>query len=188
MAKKLGNSLQDQLLKAGLTNEKKVKKVKDQQYKANKSAKKSKQTQIDENLLLLEKERKEKQERDRLLNQQKEEAAKAKAIVAQIYQLIDMNRINARGEIKYNFSHDKKVKSINVTEQLQRDLSRGRLGIVLDREGRYAVIPAGAIEKIAARDSSYVISLHEKNSASSLNEAVSDDPYAEFQVPDDLMW
>ena len=187
MGKKLGNSLQDQLLKAGLTNEKKIKQVKDQQYKKKKSAKKTKQSQVDEGALAIEKERKEKQERDRLLNRQKDEAAKAKAIIAQIHQLIDMNRVNTRGEIKYNFSHEKKVKFITVNDAVQRDLSLGRLGIVLDRDGRYAVVPAGVIEKITARDSSYVVSLHEKEATTESSDA-SDDPYADFQVPDDLMW
>lgn len=188
MGKKSGNSLQDQLLKAGLADKKKVKQVKDQQYKAKKTAKKTKQVQQDENQLELERQREEKLAKDRLLNQQKEEAARAKAIVAQIHQLIDMNRITQTGEVKYNFSHLKKVKTVQVTEQLQKDLSGGRVGIVLDRNDRYAIVPAGVIEKIAARDNAFIVSLHEKSTPMDKGEAVEDDPYAEFEVPDDLMW
>ncbi|MDG2036322.1 MAG: DUF2058 family protein [Pseudomonadales bacterium] len=42
-------------------------------------------------------------------------------------------------------------------------------------------------EKIKQRDESYVVMLNESNS-SGTNEAVEDDPYADFKIPDDLMW
>ena len=51
-------------------------------------------------------------------------------------------------------------------------------------EGEYAIIPAVVAEKIAQRDASSIV-LH---SALSQDEQDEDDPYADFKVPDDLMW
>ncbi|EKZ6239024.1 DUF2058 family protein, partial [Klebsiella pneumoniae] len=48
----------------------------------------------------------------------------------------------------------------------------------------YAIIPAVVAEKIAQRDASSIV-LH---SALSQDEQDEDDPYADFKVPDDLMW
>ncbi|ENC42616.1 hypothetical protein ECP02999175_0366 [Escherichia coli P0299917.5] len=51
-------------------------------------------------------------------------------------------------------------------------------------EGEYAIIPASVADKIAQRDASSIV-LH---SALSAEEQDEDDPYADFKVPDDLMW
>ncbi|MBB8395098.1 DUF2058 family protein, partial [Escherichia coli] len=48
----------------------------------------------------------------------------------------------------------------------------------------YAIIPASVADKIAQRDASSIV-LH---SALSAEEQDEDDPYADFKVPDDLMW
>lgn len=46
------------------------------------------------------------------------------------------------------------------------------------------IIPASVADKIAQRDASSIV-LH---SALSAEEQDEDDPYADFKVPDDLMW
>lgn len=71
----------------------------------------------------------------------------------------------------------------------QAQLISGRLAIarlVIDSSGesQYAIIPASVADKIAQRDASSIV----LNSALSQEEQDEDDPYADFKVPDDLMW
>lgn len=51
-------------------------------------------------------------------------------------------------------------------------------------ECEYAIIPASVADKIAQRDADSIV----VNSALSQEEQDEDDPYADFKVPDDLMW
>ncbi|MEG7486685.1 DUF2058 family protein, partial [Enterobacter hormaechei] len=48
----------------------------------------------------------------------------------------------------------------------------------------YAIIPAVVADKIAQRDADSIV----LNSALSQEEQDEDDPYADFKIPDDLMW
>ncbi|WP_145600468.1 DUF2058 family protein, partial [Yersinia frederiksenii] len=48
----------------------------------------------------------------------------------------------------------------------------------------YAIIPASVADKIAQRDANSIV----LNSALSQKEQDEEDPYADFKVPDDLMW
>ncbi|SQK75351.1 Uncharacterized protein conserved in bacteria [Tatumella ptyseos] len=48
----------------------------------------------------------------------------------------------------------------------------------------YAIIPASVADKIAQRDADSIV----LNSALSQEAQDEDDPYADFKVPDDLMW
>jgi len=176
-------SLQDQLLKAGLVDQKKAKKIKQEQRKEAKGRQKG-QVQVDENKEQARRVLAEKAERARELNKLQQAEAEKKAIQAQIIQLIKMNRIDRNnGAIAYQFTDGTKIKKIYVTQPLQDDLSRGRLAVAKLGES-YELIPAVAAEKIMQRDASVIVLL---NSADKL--AVDeDDPYAQYQIPDDLMW
>ena len=105
-------------------------------------------------------------------------------------QLIEMNRINiAKGDIGFNFTDNNLIKKITVDKLTQAQLISGRLAIarlVIDSSGEseYAIIPAIVADKIAQRDASSIV----LNSALSQEEQDEDDPYADFKVPDDLMW
>ncbi|MBD3723082.1 DUF2058 family protein [Klebsiella pneumoniae] len=113
-----------------------------------------------------------------------------KSIKPGVKQLIEMNRITvARGDIGFNFTDNNLIKKIMVDKPTQTQLINGRLAIArpaVDNkpEGEYAIIPAVVAEKIAQRDASSIV-LH---SALSQDEQDEDDPYADFKVPDDLMW
>lgn len=180
-------SLQEQLLKAGLTSEKQTKKANKEKRQQAKVARKSKQAIVDETKLAAEKALAEKTKRDRLLNQQREAKALEKAITAQIKQLIDMNKISdTTGDIGYNFT-DGTIKKIYVSKLIQDQLSNGRLAIVKWQETsktHYEIVPALVADKIAQRDVSVVVLLNDK-SQDIIDE---DDPYADFPIPDDLMW
>ena len=169
-------SLQEQMLKAGLVNQKKLK-------KAAKTAKKSR-LQAREAKAAVEEKRAAQVAQDKELNRQKNEEAMKVAIAAQIKQLIEMNRIDrTRGDISYKFTDGTLIKHIHVDKTTQNELVKGHLAIVRFGEN-YEVIPAVVADKISLRDEDAVVlnnTLEEKD----MDE---DDPYADFVVPDDLMW
>ncbi|MBK4714091.1 MULTISPECIES: DUF2058 domain-containing protein [Tenebrionibacter/Tenebrionicola group] len=175
-------TLQEQMLKAGLVSSKKMAKVQ-------KTAKKSR-VQAREAREAVEENKKLQLERDKQLNEQQKQANLAKEYKAQIKQLIEMNRINiSKGDIDFNFTDNNVIKKVVVDKLIQAQLVSGRLAIArlaADSRGEsgYAIIPASVADKIAQRDASYIV----LNSALSSQEQDEDDPYADFKVPDDLMW
>ena len=173
-------TLQEQMLKAGLVSSKKMAKVQ-------RTAKKSR-VQAREAREAVEENKKAQAERDRLLSEQQKQATLAKEYKAQVKQLIEMNRIAiARGNIDFNFTDGSLIKKIAVDKQTQAQLINGRLAIArlaADGKSDYAIIPAVVAEKIAQRDAESIV-LHSALSEEEQNE---DDPYADFKIPDDLMW
>lgn len=176
-------SLQDQLLKAGLADEKKAKAVKNEKRKQRKQQPKG-TVQTSESELRARQAREEKAEKDRQLNLARQQEADRKAVQAQIRQLINANQINrSGGETAYQFVHDKKIKKLFVTDTMADQLARGRLAIVLLNDS-YEVVAEGVARKIMERDEAAVIALHERQA----DDQGDDDPYAGYEIPDDLMW
>ncbi|QSD34163.1 DUF2058 domain-containing protein [Pectobacterium brasiliense] len=175
-------TLQEQMLKAGLVTSKKMAKVQ-------RTAKKSR-VQAREAREAVEENKKAQLERDKQLSEQQKQAVLSKEYKAQVKQLIEMNRINiAKGDIGFNFTDNNLIKKITVDKLTQSQLISGRLAIarlVVDSSGEseYSIIPAIVADKIAQRDASSIV----LNSALSQEEQDEDDPYADFKVPDDLMW
>lgn len=176
-------SLQDQLLKAGLVDSKKAKQVDKEKRKQKKVAKKSAQPVVDETKAAAEKARAEKVARDRALNAEREAGAQRKAIAAQIRQMVDGNKQpKGDGDIAYNFTFDRRIKTIHVTEKIRDHLAHGRL-VIVAQDDRFELVPRVIADKIAERDAAMVVPPPEQS-----GEPDEDDPYAEFQIPDDLMW
>lgn len=176
-------SLQDQLLNAGLVDQKKAKQIKQQKRKANKQTKGK--PQPDETKLAAQQSLADKAERDRELNRQRNAEAEQRALQAQITQLISLNRIDRKqGELAYQFTDGKKIKKLYVTELLQNQLIKGLIAIVKFGES-YELVPKAVAEKIAQRDQNAVLVLNEPSQQTEIDE---DDPYADYQIPDDLMW
>ncbi len=179
-------SLQDQLLKAGLVDKNRANKAsKDKQKRASLARKSG--TKADNAVKRqAQHERDCKLARDRELNLKKQKAARHKVISAQVKQLVETNCMDRnQGEIPYSFIYKNKVKNIGVTADLKNQLTRGRLAIVtflLDSQRKFEIVPAPVAEKIAQRDAGAVVHLNQKA------EMDEDDPYADFQVPDDLTW
>ncbi|CNE09754.1 nucleoprotein/polynucleotide-associated enzyme [Yersinia rohdei] len=175
-------TLQEQMLKAGLVSSKKMAKVQ-------RTAKKSR-VQAREAREIVEENKKAQVERDKQLSEQQKQAALSKEHKAQVKQLIEMNRIDiSKGNIGFNFTDNNLIKKIVVDKVTQAQLISGRLAIarlVADNHGEseYAIIPAIVADKIAQRDASSIV----LNSALSQEEQDEEDPYADFKVPDDLMW
>ena len=176
-------SLQDQLLGAGLVDKKALKKANKDKHKQQMVAQNSKQFAVSDAKEQAEAKQQKKLNKDRALNQQRNDAAEKKAISAQIKQLIEVNSLEYRGEVEYNFADGKKIKKLAVTADVQRQLSRGRLAIVKLGDS-YRIVVSEVAEKIAQRNDNYIVLLNTKEAE--VIEA--DDPYADYQIPDDLMW
>lgn len=176
------SSLQDQLLKAGLIDQKKAKQAKKSKAKQQRAQHKSAQPHIDESKELARRAQAEKAERDRLLNAERDSQAMRKAVAAQIKQLVMMNTVKRDGDIAYNFTDGKTIKKIYVNQTLVDRLALGQLAIAKLEED-YFLIPSRVAGKIAERDASFIVAQAEKSAA-----AEDDDPYADYQIPDDLMW
>ena len=176
-------SLQEQFLKAGLVDKKKVKQANQEKSQQKKVERRTGTQTVDEvRLAALETQRKN-AERARELNAQRDAAATQKAIMAQIVQMVQQSRQSkGKGDIAYNFTHDNKIKRIYVSAAVQSNLIAGRLVIVCQGENT-ELVPKVIADKIAERDPSLVVRVN-KTSA----EVDADDPYAAFQIPDDLMW
>ena len=176
-------SLQDQLLKAGIVDKKKAKKIKLTKHSQAKKQPKG-HVHIDENKVLAEKALAERIAKDKAMNKEKQEKAEQKAIQAQIIQLIKSNAIDCKkGELSYQFTDGKVIAKIYVTEQLKKQLSNGIIAIAKLNES-YEMVPAVVAEKISQRDSAIIVLLND-NVKTEIDE---DDPYADYQIPDDLMW
>jgi uncharacterized protein YaiL (DUF2058 family) len=178
----VGNTLQDQLLKAGLVDKNKAQKAEKERRKKNRQQHKSKES------ISSPAERKkqtQKVERDRDLNQRREEARKQREIAAQVKQLVENHR-HPRGEgeeddTPFYFNNKGKIKKMYVSAQTHKMVTSKKLGIV-NCNGVFELVPMDIVEKVRQRNPSLVIELPEDESPSE------DDPYSDFPVPDDLIW
>ena len=178
-------SLHDQLLKVGLVDESRIKKARRDKRKQEKQRRKDKNEPTKQDTPQLQASQAEKVERDRKLNRQRQERVKRKALIAQIRQLVEKHRQPiGEGDIPFNFAHNKKIKRIYITETERERLSAGKLAII-KLDGRYELVPSSIVEKIRVRDEKCVILCNESQKNKNKNEA---DPYADYQVPDDLVW
>lgn len=179
----MANSFGDQFLKAGLVNKTQLSKAEKSKNKQQKQKQKQKIEVVDEAVVAARQAVEEKAARDRELNRQQQQEVERKAIHAQVRQLIEMNRMpRTDGEMGYNFQDGTAVKKLFVTEEQHNKLGRGLLAIVRYDDG-YEVIPSVVADKIKLRDEACIVS----NIATHL-ESGEDDPYADYKVPDDLMW
>ncbi len=177
------NTLQDQLLKAGLINEKSLKQSKKEQKPLQKQPKNQRHIESNATKLQAQQNLRDKIKHDREISQQLKAQTLQREIVAQIRQMIEQNRQSrGDGHIPYNFADNKTIKKILVSQIISDQLKRGQLAIV-KLDDKYELIPARAAAKISERDATCVIVCNSPASSS-----VSDDPYATYQIPDDLMW
>jgi hypothetical protein len=177
-------SLQEQLLKSGLVSAAKAKSVKSDKRKQTQQQRKNKVEVVDEAKELAQKAQAEKIERDRELNQLRKQQEEQKQLAAQIKQIIELNRLPRDPEgLAYNFTDNNKVKRLYVSEAMRDQIAEGRLAIVKLGQ-QYEVVGAESARKILSRDVASVIVFNELNKTVD----VVDDAYAEYQVPDDLIW
>jgi len=181
----MAKSLQEQLMGTGLVDKKKAKSIQKEKRDKRKQAPKGK-LQVDEVKLRTEQQQHEKVEHDRLLNKRRVEEQERKAIKAQIKQLILKNAISREGgNVGFQFADNKKIKKIFITEEQQKHLMRGQLAITILEE-EYYLVPKGVAEKVSERDGDAISYLDETRSNAHIK--VEEDPYKDYEIPDDLMW
>ena len=176
-------SLQEQLLNAGVVDAKKAKTLQKEKRKKAKQQPKGKAV-LDDDKAQARQTLLDKAQRDRAQNKRLQAELDKKSIHAQVIQLVSLNTIDrSRGETAYHFTDDKKVKKLYIDNTLQSQLSNGQLGIAKLNE-EYVLIPRKIAEKILQRESSIIILLNDTEKTLIDTE----DPYADYQIPDDLMW
>ncbi len=127
----------------------------------------------------------EKLARDTALNNEKKAALASKEQQLRIIQILQHHQItNVNGEAEYNYTFDSKIKKLFIDDVTHKALVNGRLALCGVEEKTY-IVTAETAEKVASLDEKVILVQNTK-----VLEEVSDedDPYAEFQIPDDLMW
>ena len=177
-------SLQEQLMKAGLVDKKKVKVVNQEKTKQQKIERRTGVQSVNETKEAVLEAQRQQAERARQLNAQRDAAAAEKAVAAQIAQMIQQNRQpKGNGDVPYNFTIGTKIERIHVSEKVRDHLVAGRLSIVAHKEG-FELVPRVIADKIAERAPDSVVRVN--NAAATAVD--SDDPYADFKIPDDFTW
>lgn len=182
-------SLREQLLKAGLVNKQKAETVRKEQQKTvhhQQKTQKKGPPPVDPAKLQLEQAAREQAERSRELNRRQQEKAARRELQAQLRQIIDGHRLDRAGaDIAFSFVDRDKVKKVYVTSQQQAQLVKGTVAVIRFA-GRYDLVTDEVAEKITQRDPQCVALWHRNGVTAPA--ADPDDPYAQYQVPDDLMW
>jgi uncharacterized protein YaiL (DUF2058 family) len=181
-------SLQDQLLGAGLINDKKAKQISKENKKAKKQKVKTRDNSLSEAQAAIQEAQKRKQAHDRELNLEIKKQAETKALADQVSQLVERYKLSrVSGDIEYSFKVGKTIKKILVTPQMSEELAAGRLCIA--RRGEvYDVIPKPIADKIRERDESSIVVYNTKARVSTSSTDADDEYYAQFEIPDDLNW
>ncbi|MGJ8694241.1 MAG: DUF2058 domain-containing protein [Thalassotalea sp.] len=181
-------SLQDQLLKAGLTTKQKARQANTEKRKTKKQ--KNSGVQVEESLQEKVKQdlaitKAEKLKKDAQLNEQKKAALAEKEKAQRVLQILQHHNVKRyQGELEYNYTFGSKIKKLLVDGQTQKALINGRLALCGVADQTY-VVTAETASKIATIDESVILLKNDKVADEAIE---ADDPYAEYQIPDDLMW
>ncbi|MCC5870034.1 MAG: DUF2058 domain-containing protein [Gammaproteobacteria bacterium] len=179
----MSSSLRDQLLKAGLVDKAKAKEVAHKQAKQRKAKPPAADAKRKAEAARIQSER---AQRDRALAAKRNAQARKNETRAQVRQLVEAHRLKRDGEIEYAFTDGNRIKRILVDAAQRAQLAAG--GLVIVRYGRgYEIVPPAAAEKIRERDSAAVV-LDYTQSEKAASASAEDDPYKDFEVPDDLVW
>ena len=180
------NPLQEQLLKAGLVKKSKVSAVAREQHVARHAKAPSGPSDI---ALEAERARADKAERDRALAAERKAQARIAELRAQARQIVEDKKVPRAGEIEYSFTADGAIRTLLVTESLRKQLSSGAL-VIASLGDRYELLPRAAGDKVRERDAGMIVLDHGLATGTERTAATSEDDayYAQFQVPDDLVW
>lgn len=180
------NPLQEQLLKAGLAKKSKVAQVAREQDKARHGKGKP---DTDDIRREAERVREEKVARDRALAAEQKARMQAAELKAQARQIVRDKKLPPEGESEYRFTADGAIRTVLVSDELRRKLSAGHL-VIARLDDRYVLLPRAAGEKVRERDPTLVVLDHGMSAGAPGDAPSSEDDayYAQFKVPDDLVW
>ena len=181
-------SLQDQLLKAGLTTKQKTRQANADKRKKNKQKRSgvkheaTLQEQVKQDLT---KSQAEKTAKDTALNEEKKQQLAQKEQGLRIKQILVHHQLKGvSGEVEYNYTFGSKIKKLALNAVTHKALVNGRLALCGAEDITYLVTSETAF-KLAELDKNIVLVQNDFVD----NDAVDDsDPYADYQIPDDLMW
>ncbi|KAB0650948.1 DUF2058 domain-containing protein [Acinetobacter bohemicus] len=175
------NALQAQLLKAGLVDNKKAKKLSKQAVHEQRTG----QSDEAELKAKIAQDQQEKLEKDQALDLEKKRLLQGKELKAAIVQMINQHKIrDIDGEVSYQFIDENKVKKIYLNQQIYNALVSGSL-VVAKESDSYAILPKALADRINDKMEGFIIVNNSEK-----NEQITDeeDPYAAYVIPDDLMW
>ncbi len=185
-------SLQEQLLKAGLSTKQKARQANADTRKKNKQKRSgvdhgaSLQEQVKKDLA---KNKADKQVKENELNENKRKQLAKKEQALRIKQILSHHQItNVWGESEYNYTFANKIKKLSVNAVTHKALVNGRLALCGLQEGDEDItyiVTSETAEKVATLDVSIILVQNDKVDTEATDE---DDPYADYQIPDDLMW
>ena len=180
------NPLQEQLLKAGLVKKSKVAEAAREQAKARhgKGPASPSQAQLD-----AERTRAEKAERDRALAAARKAQAQIVASRAQARPTVQDRKVPRTGPSEYRLTADALIRTVLVDDDHRNKLPSGAL-VIVRLDDRYELLPRVAADKVRERDAGMIVLDHGRDGDSGVATDASEDDayYAQFRVPDDLVW
>lgn len=178
------NALQAQLLKAGLIDDKKAKKI----SKQSQHAKRTGDSSEAEVKKAVAEAQADKVAKDQKLNQEKQQILEDKMLNANIIQMIKQHQItDTSGDVSYQFVDGSKVKKLFITQKLYDQVVAGHVVIARLEDNHavsYALLPRPLADRINAKMEGFMVVYNDKSAV----ELETDDPYAAYVIPDDLMW
>src|ERR1700676_612652 len=153
-------SLRDQLLQAGLVNEKQAREAERQQQQRQQGLQrlpKQQRGMATDQELAVRQAQQSKTARDQQLNRKQQEKADRKARLAQVRQLIEQNRLpKVQCEEFYNFVDGNRIRRIAADAATRERLRRGEIAIVRYDAG-YEWVLAATAARIRERDERAVV-------------------------------
>ncbi len=117
------------------------------------------------------------------------EDLRRKQVKAEIKALIEANSLNDwHGEIAYNYQIGERIKQLLINDEARQKLIDGQLSIT--RLNRIThVVPSPLKDDILALNAQWLFITGGQSSGDEASEgSVADDPYADYAVPDDIVW
>lgn len=188
----MSNSLRDALLNAGvITKEKADRSAGNQRKQAHQAHKQSKKAKaastLDPNSVKAKAVRAqaEKAARDKELNRKRDEAKARSELGQRLADLIKTKACNdADAQIPHNFVEGRHVRRLYVTADQHKALLAGTMAIAPVGKRHY-LIDAETIDKVMRLNPEQKMYFFNEEGK---GEPAEDDPYAGYEVPDDLMW
>jgi len=113
-----------------------------------------------------------------------EDPKKQKELRVEVKKLLRSYKLNDKsGEIAYNYTVNNQIKRFYVNEKQQKELIDGKLSIANWNEISY-LIPTSSVEELRTLYPKIDIYINEADK----NTLDKDDPYAAYEIPDDIKW
>lgn len=182
----MSDSLRDQLLKAGLATPEQARRAtkKPGKKSGHKQSKKARgQKTLTEAEQAAQAAARKKAQQDREIEAKRKRREQLLDMDNTVRQLVERHGLQRPDDGEtYNFMLDGRIHSLQVTAEQRGDLAAGRLSIV-SRAGVHHVVPHPIGDRIAEKVPEWVWRAEPES-----DEPDPDDPYADYKVPDDLIW